>query len=173
MKTSVITLGIGIVTAIVFTSCQKEDNELVPESVQYSNSINEADSESAQLMIAEDANYNSVSYLKVGVSGDCKQVDVCQKGKLKTISINAAYTHMKNGDMLFSCDPDEGLELSEVITIVTPRIIADGGNIYDETTRKAEFEEWFEETYCGIGGGIGGGDTGEGGAFQDGGGSDL
>jgi len=68
---------------------------------------------------------NNVRYAKLDVSNYCKKVSVCLKnGKLKNTSTNAAYVHLENGGKLFDCDI--GLDMTEVINILTPRIVANG-----------------------------------------------
>ena len=118
---------------------------------------------------------NDMMFAKEGVTDDCKHLDVCFKnGKLKAVSINSAFTHLQDGGLLFSCNPDVGLNLTEIITTLTPRIIASGGDFTSTADQKDEFIVWFYETYCPADNGGGGtNDEGDGGTFEGDAGSNL
>lgn len=177
MKTSKIILGIVILatlfTSIVLTSCQKEEDDLImqetPDSVTASNST-----EAQKPLESSEIFTSDLSFAKTGVSNDCKKVDVCMKnGKLKNVSTNAAFVQLENGGMLFDCDSDIGLDLTEVTTILTPRIIANGGDFTSAADQKDEFIVWFYETYCPADTGRENDDEDDGGVFEDDAGSNL
>jgi len=182
MKTSKILLGI-IVSTTLFTSmtlisCQKEDDELMVEDTQLftsTTSFEETSSSNEKTFQSMEVVDNDISFAKSGVSNDCKKVDICLKnGQLKNVATNAAFVQLENGGMLFDCDPDVGLDLTEVITILTPRIIANGGDFTSADDQKDEFIVWFYDTYCPAdGGGGGNADEGSGGVFEGDAGSNL
>ena len=169
MKKLFLLLSLGIGVAIATTGCQKEADEITTEENRFTEETVVAE---AQMFEIDAETFEDMLAAQVGVSANCKKVDVCSKGKIKSISKNAAYVHVKNGDLLFSCDADDGLEYSEVVTILFPRIVARGADPYDEGERKDEFLTWFDEMFCGTGT-PGGSDPGDGGTFEDGGGTNL
>ncbi|MFT6715499.1 MAG: hypothetical protein ACJA0Q_000126 [Saprospiraceae bacterium] len=179
MKTSKIILGIVVLialfTSMILTSCEKEQDEIFTEEPQM-NSPQEINSgqPGGQVILASQVTNSDYSDAKIGVSHDCKHVDICFKnGKLKQVGIESAYTHLQGEGLLFDCDPDIGLDLTEIITILTPRIIANGGDFTSTADLKNEFIVWFYETYCPADQGGGGGDEGDGGVFDGDAGSNL
>jgi hypothetical protein len=179
MKTSKTILGIVILaalfTSIVLTSCQKEDDDLIMEETPDTSIISAENAIGTdQPLMSSEISSNDMSAAKIGVFNDCKKVGICgSNGKLKNVSTNAAFTHLENGGMLFDCNPDVGLDLTEVTTILTPRIIANGGDFTSTADLKDEFLVWFYEAYCPADDGGPNNDEGDGGVFDGDAGSNL
>lgn len=134
---------------VILTGCSKEEFNYAPNDeveVTYAKKTSDTEPIVYEEDVMEDTN---VKFAQEGVADDCKKVSVCSgKGKKKSISINAVFTHLSNGEVMFSCDGDIGLGYQEVMNAIIPRIIEKGGDIGDANTQKIEFESWFYDTYC-------------------------
>ena len=126
MKTSEIIFGICIATALVVSGCKKESTELLSDEVPI------------ELKKSDDASF------------DCAKAQICKSGGgMISVSINACYTQMSKGGMLFSCSAAAGgITLAQIQSQLNTRVLANGGNLASKTDQSIAFEEWFYDTYC-------------------------
>lgn len=152
MKTTSAILGFCIAMAIAITGCKKEPVE---------STFND-ETVSVELKKVSDPTFS------------CTHIDICQKnGHMIRVSINAGYTQLEKGGLLFSCDPSVGISLAQIQAQLNTRVIASGGSLTSKTAQTAAFEDWFYDTYCAPDTDVESGGTGGGGTFDEDAGSDL
>lgn len=76
------------------------------------------------------------------------KLDVCHtNGNLINIDYHGAYTHLEHGDILFSCNPSDGIQLNDIQNDLEAKVIEDGGDITKKNDMKKAFEDWYINDY--------------------------
>lgn len=86
--------------------------------------------------------------LRKGNSNSSHKVDVCHtNAKMLNIDYHGAYSHLEHGDILFSCNPTDGVQLSDIKSDLEAKVIADGGDVTNKNDMKKAFENWYTNDY--------------------------
>lgn len=122
--------------------------------------------------IVEDSNAVDLDLRK---GGNSNKIEVCHtNAKVLSIDYHAAYEHLSHGDILFSCNPSDGVQLSDIQDDLEDIVKETGGDVNDEKDMIKAFEDWYinsyltgewestDETPQGGGGGTGSGGIGGG-----------
>ena len=122
MKASKLMILAGI--TLIFSSCEKEELEIFEDTI---NPI-EAEVERERPQSQRGNNNNKIK--------------VCHtNAKMLSIDYHAAYMHLEHGDILFSCNPSDGVAFNDIKSVLEQKVSD------NNVTMKKAFEDWYVNDY--------------------------
>lgn len=80
--------------------------------------------------------------------GKKHKIDICHNnGHLINVGIPSAFSHLKNGGQLFSCDPIDAVTYEDLRGYLKIKVFNEGGNFNDTEELENAFEDWYINDY--------------------------
>ena len=135
MRVSKLIILAGI--TLMISSCEKEELE-----------INETIIESTEIVAEETTKQRPQDNRAKDKTDDGKKIQVCHtNAKMLSINYHAAYLHLEHGDILFSCNPSDGVAFNDIKSELEQKVIDAEANGTKNFDMKDAFEDWYLNDY--------------------------
>lgn len=82
------------------------------------------------------------------VAKEDRKIKVCHtNSEILNIDYHGAYSHIEHGDILFSCNPQDGVSFKDIEKDLKRIVKDNGGDVSKKNDMKKAFEEWYIDEY--------------------------